>query len=60
MWWLSWYEKKSFSFNDSAIVTVKKHDYKIKFWFMTINKAADRLKNADLSEESGQLWLWKK
>ena len=48
-------KKKSFSFNDSAFVIVKKHDYKIKFWFMTKNKAGDRLKNADLSEESGRL-----
>ena len=43
------------SFDDTAIVTVKGHDYRIKFWFMTKNKAVDRMKIADLSEKCGQL-----
>ena len=38
------------NFDDAAIVTVKGHDYRIKFWFMMKKKAVDRMKDADLTE----------
>ena len=43
------------SVEDVAIVTIRLEDNKIHFWFMTKNEAVDRMKNADLSEESGRL-----
>ena len=43
------------SVEDVAIVTIRGEDNKIHFWFMTKNEAVDRMKNADLSEESGRL-----
>ena len=43
------------SVEDVAIVTIRGDDNKIHFWFMTKNEAVDRMKNADLSEESGRL-----
>lgn len=43
------------SVEDVAIVTIRVEDNKIHFWFMTKNEAVDRMKNADLSEESGRL-----
>ena len=52
--------QKSTSFNDFVIVTVKGNDYRTKFWFRTKSEVADRLKNADLSEKSTLLRLWKK
>lgn len=45
------------SVEDVAIVTIRVEDNKIHFWFMTKNEAVDRMKNADLSEESGRLWF---
>ena len=52
--------QKSTSFNDFVIVTVKGNDYRPNFWFTTKSDVADRLKNADLSEKSRLLRLWKK
>ena len=46
---------KSMSFNDIEIVTTEENYYKIHFWLMTKSKAVDRMKNAYLSEKSGQL-----
>lgn len=43
------------SVEDVAIVTIRVEDNKIHFWFMTKNEVVDRMKNADLSEESGRL-----
>ena len=45
------------SFNDFVIVTVKGNYYRTSFGFTTKNKAADRLKNADLGEKSRLLRL---
>ena len=43
------------SFNDAVIVTVKRNDYRVNFWFMIEKQAVDRMKNADLSETIIQL-----
>ena len=32
------------TFNDFAIVTEKRHDYGINFWFMTESEAVNRMK----------------
>ena len=47
--------EKSMSFDNVAFDTVKEHDYRIDFWFMTKGEAVKRMKNADLSEKNGQL-----
>ena len=43
----------SLYFDDVAIVTVKGHDHRIIFWFMTENEAVDSMKNADLIKQVG-------
>lgn len=52
--------QKSVNFNDVAIVTIGENDCGIHFWFMAKSKALDIIKNADLSEKNGKLWLWKR
>ena len=46
--------------NNIAIVTLRRNDYRINFWFMTWSAAVSRMKNADLGAKSRQLWLRKK
>ena len=41
------------SFDDTVIVTVKRHNYKINFWVTTKSKAMDRMRNDDLRERCG-------
>ena len=46
--------QKSISY-DVVIVTVGRNDYQIHFWILTKDEAVSRMKNADLSETTGQL-----
>ena len=50
----------SMSFNDAAIVTVGRNDYRIHFWDMNESEALNRMKISSLSEKSVQRWLRKK
>ena len=45
----------SMSFNDAAIVTVGRNDYRIHFWDMNESEALNRMKISNLSEKSVQL-----
>ena len=54
MFVMMWHEK-SMSSNDVAIVTVGKNNYRIHFCFMTKNEVVNRMKNANLNKNSGQL-----
>lgn len=45
--------QKSVSFNDFAVPTVRRNDYRINFWFTTENKVLYRGKNTDLNEKTG-------
>ena len=45
--------QKSISFNDFAVATVRRNDYRINFWFTTENKVVYRRKNTDLNEKIG-------
>lgn len=47
--------QKTMNFDDTVIVTVKGHDYRINFWFLPKNEAVSSMKDANLSENSGQL-----
>ena len=42
-------------FNDVAIVTVGRNDYRIHFWFIAKGEAVNKMKNSDLSKKRGQL-----
>ena len=42
------------SFNDVAIVTNGRNNYRIQLWFMTKSEAVNTIKNADLNEKHGQ------
>ena len=49
------YRKNSSALFDVANVTVRKNHYRIQFWGMTKGDVESRMKNANLSEKSGQL-----
>ena len=42
-------------FNDVAIVSVKRSDYRIHFWHMSKDDAINIMKNSNLNEKSGSL-----
>ena len=43
------------SLKNIAVVTVGRNIYRIDFWSMTKSEVLNRMKNANLSEKSGQL-----
>ena len=45
--------QKSMNFNDAAIASVKRSDYRIHFWYMSKDDATIILNNSDLSEKVG-------
>ena len=55
MWCLSWFTLKAMSFNDVAIVSVRRYDYGIHFWYMNKDKAIDLSRNADSTEKTETL-----
>ena len=44
--------QKAISFNDVAIVSFKRNDYRIPFWYISKDEAINILNNANLSENS--------
>ena len=49
--------QKAMNFNDAAIVSVKRSDYRIHFWYMSKDGATIIRNNSDLSKKSGLLYL---
>ena len=47
--------QKAISFNDAVIVSIKKSDYRIHFWYMNKDDAINIMKNSSLNEKSGLL-----
>ena len=47
--------QKAMNFNDVAIVSVKRSDYRTHFWYMSKNNAIIIMKNSNLNEKSGSL-----
>ena len=47
--------QKSMIFNNVAIVSVKRSDYRIHFWHMSKDDAVNIMKNSNLNEKSGSL-----
>ena len=43
------------NFNDVAIVSVKKNDCRIKFWYMSKDDAVTIMNNSDLNDKSDVL-----
>ena len=43
------------NFNNVAIVSVKRNDRRIHFWYMSRDDAISIIKNSDLNEKSGLL-----
>ena len=43
------------NFNDVTIVSVKKRDYRIHFWYMSRDDAINVMKTSDLNEKRGLL-----
>ena len=43
--------QKSISFNEFGIVTVRRNNYIINFWYMTKNEAIDRIENSHISKK---------
>ena len=43
------------SFDDFAIETLGRNDYKTNFWFMSKSEAVSRMNNTILNEKRGQL-----
>ena len=47
--------QKTINFNDVAIVSVKRSDHRIHFWYMSKDDAVNKMKNSDLNEKNGVL-----
>ena len=47
--------RKAMNFNDIAIVSVKRSDYRIHFWYMSKNDAVNIMENSNLNEKNGLL-----
>ena len=53
--------QKTMNFSDVAIVSVKGSDYRIHFWYMSKNDTINIIKNSNLNEKSGLLYIkWMK
>ena len=47
--------QKAMKFSDVAIVSIKRSDYRIHFWYMNKDDATNIMKNSDLIKKSGLL-----
>ena len=50
--------QKTMNFNDIAIVSVKRNDYSIHFWYMSKDDVMNIMKNSNLNEKSGLLYFF--
>ena len=47
--------RKTMSFNDVAIVSIKGSDYRIHFWYMSKDDAISIMHNSNLTDKNGTL-----
>ena len=47
--------QKAMKFDDAAIVSIKRNDYRIQFWYMSKNDAISIMNNSNLNEKNGLL-----
>ena len=45
--------KKAMSFNNAAIVSIKRNDYRIHFWYMSKDDAIVLMTNSNLKDKNG-------
>ena len=50
--------QKAINFNDIAIVSIKGNDYRISFWYMSKDDVINVMKNPNLNEKTGLLYLF--
>ena len=50
--------QKAINFNDVAIVSIKRSDYRIHFWHISKDNAINIMENSNLSEKSGSLYFF--
>ena len=50
--------QKVLNFSNAAIVSVKRSDYRINFWYMSKNDAINTMKSSNLNEKSGSLYFF--
>ena len=50
--------QKAMSFNDVAIVSIKGNDYRIQFWYMSIDDAINVMHNSNLIDKKGALYFF--
>ena len=50
--------QKAMNFNDVAIVSIEGNDYRIHFWYMSKDDAISIMKDSDLNETSGLLYIY--
>ena len=46
--------QKSMNFNDITIVSIKRNDYRINFWYMSKDDAISTMNNSSLNEKINQ------
>ena len=51
--------QKAMCFNDVAIVSLKRNNYRIHFCYMIIDEAINKMNISDLKEKSGTSWNYK-
>ena len=47
--------EKAVSFDDVTIVSIKRNDYRVYFWYMSKNDATTIMNNSNLNEKTGLL-----
>ena len=44
--------------NDVSIVSIKRNDYRINFWYMSKDDTINIMKNSNLNEKTGLLYFF--
>ena len=47
--------QKALNFNDVSIISIKRNDYRIYFWYMGKDEAISIMHNSSLNEKTGLL-----
>ena len=50
--------QKAVNFNDTAIVSIKRNNYSIHFWYMSKDDALNTINNSILNEKTGLLYFF--
>ena len=50
--------QRAMTFNDVAIVSIKRNDYRTYFWYMSKDDAINIMKNSNLNEKTESLYIF--